>query len=421
MNITLPDYAFPFLCLVLAGASVFAQSPQPPPASPRRAVPSAKTGAATQAPQAQKQKPPPIERHSGRLDVGGSKIYYEECGSGAAVVLLHDGLLHSITWDSVWEPLCRKYHAIRYDRRGYGRSDLPKAKFSPTDDLTALLAHLQVSRAVIVGSSSGGALAIDFALAKPEMVEGLFLLGPVVHGLEVSPAFIERGTQNNAPLAGGDAKAAADNWSKDQFIIGEGHDPVRKKLYDALADNPQNLNYTGEVETRDGAPASTRLNEIHVPAIILVGERDISDVHAQAGAIEEGIAGTQKDVIINSGHLVQLEQPEILLEKLDAFVELQERKSVEVPVDTLKIYAGEYDSKEGLVSIGLDGARLTLKLPGQTAFPLFAESSSKFFLRVSETEIEFTKSGAGKVTRATIYQDGAATTVSRNEPSTAKH
>ena len=99
----------------------------------------------------------------------------------------------------------------------------------------------------------------------------------------------------------------------------------------ALVDNPQNLKYTGEFETREGAPASTRLKEIHVPALILVGERDISDVHAQAGAIEEGIAGAQKDVIINSGHLVQLEQPEILLDKLGAFVDLQERKSITTP------------------------------------------------------------------------------------------
>ena len=329
------------------------------------------------------------------------------------MVLLHDGLLHSITWDSVWEPLCRKYHAVRYDRRGYGRSDSPKAKFSPTDDLAALLSHVQVSRAVIVGSSSGGALAIDFALAKPEMVEGLFLLGPVVHGMDVSPAFIERGTQNSAPLANGDTQAAADNWSKDQFIIGEGHDPVRKKLLDGLVESPQNLRYTGEFEYREGAPASTRLREIHVPAIILVGERDISDVHAQAGAIEEGIAGAQKDVIINSGHLVQLEQPEILLDKLSAFVDLQERKSINLPPDALQAFTGLYESKDGTVTVGVESEHLTLKLPGQPAFPLYAQSPSKFFLKVAEIDVEFTRDPAGKAKQVTIFQDGGTTTALR--------
>ena len=411
MNITLRDCAFALLCLLLGGASDFAQSPQSQSASPRRATPSPRTNPAAPATPAQKQ--PPIEKHSGRLDVGGAKIYYEECGSGAAVVLLHDGLLHSVTWDSVWEPLCRKYHAVRYDRRGYGRSDSPNAKFSPVDDLAALLSHVQVSRAVIVGSSSGGALAIDFALAKPDMVEGLFLLGPVVHGMDVSPAFIERGAQNSAPLAKGDTQAAADNWSKDQFIIGEGHDPVRKKLLDELVESPQNLKYTGEFESREGAPASTRLREIHVPAIILVGERDISDVHAQAGAIEEGIAGTQKDVIINSGHLVQLEQPEILLDKLSAFVDLQERKSITLPPDALQAFTGPYESKDGTVTVGVESEHLTLKLPGQPAFPLYAESPSKFFLRVAEIDIEFSRDSAGKAKQVTIFQDGGTTTALR--------
>src|SRR3954469_15035181 len=62
---------------------------------------------------------------NGYLDVPGSKVYYEEAGSGRAIVLLHDGLLPSVTWDAVWQPLAARYHVIRYDRRGYGSSELP--------------------------------------------------------------------------------------------------------------------------------------------------------------------------------------------------------------------------------------------------------------------------------------------------------
>jgi pimeloyl-ACP methyl ester carboxylesterase len=127
------------------------------------------------------------------LELGGSKIYYEQCGSGPAIVLLHDGLVHAVTWDGVWDSLCGKYRVIRYDRRGYGRSDSPTATFSPTDDLYKLLSHLNVSHAVVVGSSSGGALAIDFALEHPRMVDGLLLLGPVLHGMRDSAYFVERG------------------------------------------------------------------------------------------------------------------------------------------------------------------------------------------------------------------------------------
>ena len=58
----------------------------------------------------------------GFVEVDGSKLYYEECGSGpVAVVLLHDGLANSAVWDGVWPAFCRRYHTIRYDRRGFGR------------------------------------------------------------------------------------------------------------------------------------------------------------------------------------------------------------------------------------------------------------------------------------------------------------
>jgi 3-oxoadipate enol-lactonase len=114
------------------------------------------------------------------VDVGGSKIWYEECGSnipGPGVVLLHDGLVHSITWDDVWAPLCSKYHVLRYDRRGYGRSQPAKAWFVPEDDLFAIMHHVHMDHAIVLGNSSGGGLALDFALAHPEIVTALFQTG----------------------------------------------------------------------------------------------------------------------------------------------------------------------------------------------------------------------------------------------------
>jgi 3-oxoadipate enol-lactonase len=344
---------------------------------------------------------------SGRVEISGSKIYYEECGSGpSAVVLLHDGLLHSVTWDAVWKPLCGKYHTVRYDRRGYGRSEAPKSSFVPAEDLYALLSHLKIEHAVVVGSSSGGALAIDFALAHPEMVDGLFLIGPVVDGMEVTPAFTERSEENMAPLASADTKAAAENWSKDRYLIGEGHEGARKRVYEVLSENPQNLKYTGEFETRNAQPSGSRLGEIHAPISIVVGEFDISDVHAQAGAIEAGIPGAERDIIINSGHLVQLEQPDVLMEKMVPFIDLQERKTVIVPIDLLRAYAGLYNAGRWVVTIGLEGSHLTMQIPGQAVFPLFAESQAKFFLKVADVEIEFGRDAKGKVSRAVIYQDG---------------
>lgn len=351
------------------------------------------------------------------IDVSGSKIYYEQCGSGPTVVLLHDGLLHSNTWDGAWLALCKRYHAVRYDRRGYGRSDPAKSLFSPTEDLFTLLTHLNVQHAVVVGNSSGGALAIDFALAHPGMVEGLFLLGPVVQGMDTSSHFDERGRKNMAPLVEkGDLKATVENWSKDAYIVGRSHDAARKTVYTALMLSPQDITHTPGFEIRSSIPSLYRLSEIHVPTSILVGEFDIPDVHAQSGAIEAGIPGAQRDVLENAGHLIQLELPEAFTERLAHFVDLQERNGVNVSTEVLRSYIGKYDAAQtsvAVVTIDLKEGQLTLQTPGTPPFPLFAESESKFFMKVWELEIEFVKDRVGRVVQAIIYVDGAAIKASR--------
>jgi 3-oxoadipate enol-lactonase len=344
---------------------------------------------------------------SGRVEVAGSKIYYEECGSGpAAVILLHDAWLHSVTWDDEWRPLCTKYHTVRYDRRGYGRSEAAKAEYSPAEDLLAIVNDRKIQRAVLVGSSTGAGLAINFTLAHPELVQGLFLIGPIVDGLPTSTEFQVRAARNSAPLKDGDARAAAENWSRDHYILGEGHDPERAKFLETLDASLQNLKNGDEFAAKSSPAAGTRLGEIHAPTEVLVGEVDIADVHAQAGAIEEGVAGAQRDVMINAGDLVQLEQPEILLEKLTNFVDRQQRVAVDVPVDVLQSYVGTYASRDRGLTVKLDNGHLTAQAPGQMSAQLFAESQTKFYFRISDVEVEFTKDPSGKVTRAVIYQDG---------------
>jgi len=152
--------------------------------------------------------------------------------------------------------------------------------------------------------------------------------------------------------------------------------------------------------------SSSRLSEIHVPTSIVVGEFDISDVHAHAGAIEAGIPGAERDIIINAGHLVQVEQPDTLMEKLGPFVDLQERKTVSVPLEILHTYTGVYNAGHEIVTIDFEAGHLTMQVPGQAVFPLFAESQKRFFLKVAEIEIEFVMDSAGKVSRAFLYQDG---------------
>ena len=198
--------------------------------------------------------------------------------------------------------------------------------------------HLNIQRAIIVGNSAGAALAIDFALAHPEMVEALFLVGPVVQGMDTTDHFDERAKKNNAPVAKGDLKATAKNWSEDQYIVAAGHDEARKIIYETLLQNPQNLTNSHQLEIQNTIPSLYRLSEIQAPTSILVGEFDIPDVHAQSGAIEAGIQGSQRDILTDAGHLIQVEAPSVFTEKLAEFVDLQERMGIDVPAAILQSY-----------------------------------------------------------------------------------
>lgn len=264
---------------------------------------------------------------SGSLDVGGSKIYYQTRGSGPAIVLLHDGLLHAVTWDEVWEPLAVRHRVVRYDRRGYGRSDLPSKSYLSTDDLRKLLTHLKVGHAVIVGTSSGGALAIDFAIAHPQMVDGLFLIGPVLHGLEYSDEFRERANRNNAPMEHDDVKAWASNWSQDRFLIAGANEAARRKLYEQLVANADKVKkFDNALEEKLSPPASQRLSEIKAPTLIVVGEADAADVHAHCDAINAGIQESTRKVMKGAGHLIQLEKPGEVARRIEDFAQSCERK-----------------------------------------------------------------------------------------------
>lgn len=108
------------------------------------------------------------------------------------MILVHDGVLDSPAWDGVWPEFCKRFHAIRYDRRGYGRSPAATHGYYATDDLDAILRHLTLKQVAIVGSSHGGEISINFTLDRPEVVQKLVSVGAVVGGMPYSKHFLER-------------------------------------------------------------------------------------------------------------------------------------------------------------------------------------------------------------------------------------
>ena len=238
------------------------------------------------------------------VDVPGGKLWYETCGSGPrAMVLIHDGVLHSVGWDDVWPALCKSFHVIRYDRRGYGRSPEAKAPYSRLDDLQAVMEAGAVKHAVIVGASSGGGLAVDFALAHPEAVDRLVLVGPAVSGIPPSKYFVERQNELQGRMARLDFLGAI----KSSWLFAPGDDADAARLLKLVLANLHDL--THKDPAAPTPPAAGRLAEVKAPTLVVIGEYDAADNQAQAGIVEYAIPGASRVVVRKAGHLVYMAQP----------------------------------------------------------------------------------------------------------------
>jgi pimeloyl-ACP methyl ester carboxylesterase len=246
---------------------------------------------------------------SGFVDVDGGRLYYEEAGQGPTVVFLHDGLLHSGTWDEQIAPWSSHHRVIRYDRRYYGRSPAAAAPYADLDDLLALLDALAVDKTAIVGASSGGRLAVDFTLAHPERVDALVLVGAVVGGMEYSTHFTARNLRNSGPLyTGGGVQEVIERLVDDSYSTAASSAAARAHIRELLEANPDHLTASGEYQQQPDFKTLDRLGEVQVPTLIVVGEADSPDVHAHAGVFETGIEGAKRVVLPNAGHMVHLER-----------------------------------------------------------------------------------------------------------------
>lgn len=257
---------------------------------------------------------------AGYVEVGNDSIFFEIAGTGPVLVLIHDGLVHREIWDAQFASFSQTYRVIRYDRRGYGNSTPATGAYSNLDDLDRLFTQLGVDSACLIGMSSGGRLAIDFTLQYPQRVTSLILVGAVVGGLPYTQHFFNRGGHLPANLTDGEQMRA---WyaAEDPYAIYAENEAARGRVKELVARFPYRTRSTPGAASPAPVPASVqRLHEIHVPTLILVGEFDIPDVHAHAGAIAAGIAGSTRDIVPRAGHLPPIEQPALVNEAVLAFL-----------------------------------------------------------------------------------------------------
>lgn len=237
------------------------------------------------------------------VEVDGSRLYYEECGTGPkAVVLLHDGVVNSAVWDDVWPTLCKQFHVIRYDRRGYGRSPATKPYYE-ADDVAAILRDRKVSQAALVGSSHGGNIALSVALRYPAQISDLVLVGPEAEGFPYSEHFIMAQREFQT------AKDPTEVRVKNTYFTAPGDDAAREHLRRLLNASPQDHKHSDMPLPEK--PVFPYVRDLRIPTLILTGSVDIADNQAVSGALAMSIPGAVRVVVPDTGHLLYLEKPEV--------------------------------------------------------------------------------------------------------------
>jgi 3-oxoadipate enol-lactonase len=251
-----------------------------------------------------------MESQKGYAAVNGTRLYYEVAGAGHPLVLLHGFSLDTRMWDDQFAAFAQRYRVVRYDARGFGQSAPPVEGVSYThrDDLRALLSHLGITSAHVLGLSMGGAIAVTFALAYPEATTALVLVASVLFGMPMTSPF----SAASAAREGGVAAARAEWLNSPLFAPAQEHPDIAGRLR-AIIDTYSGwhwLHADPHTRSRSQPSAAQRLGEIRVPTLVVVGDRDTPDLLAASDALAAGIPHARKVVIPDVGHMANMEAPE---------------------------------------------------------------------------------------------------------------
>jgi pimeloyl-ACP methyl ester carboxylesterase len=249
------------------------------------------------------------------VPVPGATLVAEAAGDGPAVVLLHAGVVDRRAWRPLAPHLLPGHRLIAYDRRGFG--DTAVAESQPVDhvaDLLAVLDHLDVDAAVVVGNSMGGVLALDTAMTAPERVRGLVLVGTGWRGgpyPEDAPEVVALETAIEEAEAAGDLGAVnrleallwLDGPAGPEGRVGG---PARTYFLDANGRALAAGDVGQPTRHEDVWPHLGRLDR---PVAVVEGTLDVPGGIELARAATEQLPDAELHVLADVAHLPALERP----------------------------------------------------------------------------------------------------------------
>lgn len=243
-------------------------------------------------------------------------LHYEIKGDGPAVVFLHPGVADSRVWDPQWASYATHYRVMRCDLPGFGRTPIESQTVRPASDVASLLDLLDITAAAIVGCSLGGRLALELAIARPDLVRSLVLVGAGLPGFAWSEIVRDCRAAEELAVFRGDLDAATEInvrlWVDGPHRMPTDVDPsvrtaVARMQRDALELQLPHWNDVREEPLVEDLP--TRLSEVRAPTLVLFGEQDVEDIRHLATELVTAIPDATLASIPGAAHVPSLEQP----------------------------------------------------------------------------------------------------------------
>jgi pimeloyl-ACP methyl ester carboxylesterase len=247
------------------------------------------------------------------LPINGVDLGYDEAGSGSPLLLIHAGIVDRRMWDDVMPAFAASHRVIRFDLRGYGDTPLPSGEFAYGADVVALLRSLDVERTSVVGVSMGGHVALDVAIAHPELVDRLVLLASGIDGWEHSAAMRAEWDLEEAAWESGDLDEVA--WVNVRtWLDGPARDAsavpaaLRERVFEMQR---RALDYDNDDAKGSWLTPSRRagLGSVQAPTLVMVGELDQPDFVEIARMLAAEIPRAQLTILGGVAHLPPMEDP----------------------------------------------------------------------------------------------------------------
>jgi 3-oxoadipate enol-lactonase len=256
----------------------------------------------------------------------GARIAYDTAGEGLTVVFIHAAIADRRMWGPQLAEVPAGFRFVSLDLRGHGDTELTDERFSNHEDVLAVLDHLDINEAAIVGCSMGGGTAIDVALAAPDRVSGLVLIAAASPGFETEEYEPPQWPEILEAYEAGDMSRVAE-LETEVWVVGLGRerDDVNPDAVDLVLEMDRallpNEDRRDELVLPLDPPSADRIGELSVPTLVVVGEHDRPDVRQAATHLAETRSHHDVVVIPGAAHLPNLEQPEAFNRVLAGFLE----------------------------------------------------------------------------------------------------